>query len=94
MCVDLLRRSWTDVVAAGIEFISTPPGISYSYDVSPDANRNPDAKPRAGRSGTTTLARYLFDEHECFSTPCHRRFTAVGSIWGDDGCSPERASYG
>jgi hypothetical protein len=72
MWVDLLRRSWTDVVAAGIEFISTRPGISYSYDVSADANYNPDAKARAGRSGTTTLARYLLDERECFSPPCHR----------------------
>ena len=44
---------------AGIEFIRDDSGAIYTYDVNTNTNYNPDAEARAGRSGMTTLARFL-----------------------------------
>ena len=60
-----LRRRYEDFLAqndievAGIEFIADTAGRVYTYDVNTNTNYNPDAEARAGRSGMTTLARFL-----------------------------------
>ncbi len=61
---DLKRRyedflAQNDIEVAGIEFIADTAGTVYTYDVNTNTNYNPDAEVRAGRSGMTTLARFL-----------------------------------
>jgi hypothetical protein len=51
-----------EIGVAGIEFITDPEGIVYTYDVNTNTNYNPDAEARGGRSGMATLARYLGGE--------------------------------
>jgi hypothetical protein len=51
-----------DIEVAGIEFIADTTGTVYTYDVNTNTNYNPDAEARAGRSGMTTLARFLGTE--------------------------------
>src|SRR5229473_1466721 len=53
-----------EIGVAGIEFITDPEGIAYTYDVNTNTNYNPDAEARGGRSGMATLARYLGAELE------------------------------
>jgi hypothetical protein len=48
-----------DIEVAGIEFIVDTAGTVYTYDVNTNTNYNPNAEARAGRSGMTTLARFL-----------------------------------
>jgi hypothetical protein len=48
-----------DIKVAGIEFIADMAGTVYTYDVNTNTNYNPDAEAHAGRSGMTTLARFL-----------------------------------
>src|SRR3954470_10129790 len=48
-----------DIEVAGIEFIVHTAGTVYTYDVNTNTNYNLDAEVRAGRSGMTTLARFL-----------------------------------
>jgi len=48
-----------DIEVAGIEFIVDTAGTVYTYDVNTNTNYNLDAEVRAGRSGMTTLARFL-----------------------------------
>ncbi len=48
-----------DIEVAGIEFIVDTAGTVYTYDVNTNTNYNSDAEARAGRSGMTTLARFL-----------------------------------
>ena len=51
-----------EIGVAGIEFITDPEGMVYTYDVNTNTNYNPDAEARGGRSGMATLARYLGGE--------------------------------
>jgi hypothetical protein len=48
-----------EIEVAGIEFIVDTAGTVYTYDVNTNTNYNLDAEVRAGRSGMTTLARFL-----------------------------------
>jgi hypothetical protein len=50
------------IEVAGIEFIVDESGTIYTYDVNTNTNYNSEAEARAGRSGMSTLARFLGDE--------------------------------
>ena len=73
----------TGVEVAGIEFITDAEGTSYTYDVNTNTNYNPEAEARSGRSGMTTIARFLGAELARLSEPRHRTTPpAEGSCLG------------